>query len=31
LDTVLLADAPFAKDVCNDLTYKDYSKETQKK
>jgi hypothetical protein len=30
-DTVMLADAPFAKDVCNDLTYKDYSKETQKK
>jgi len=30
-DTVLLADAPFAKDLCNDLTYKDYSKETQKK
>src|SRR5881394_698460 len=29
-DTVMLADAPFAKEVCNDLTYKDYSKETQK-
>ena len=30
-DIVMLADAPFAKDLCNDLTYKDYSQETQKK
>ena len=30
-DIVLLADAPFAPDRCQDLTYKDYSKETQTK
>jgi Family of unknown function (DUF6152) len=30
-DVVVPADAPFAQDRCQDLTYKDYAKETQKK
>jgi hypothetical protein len=30
-DVVMPADAPFAEDRCQDLTYKDYSKEPQKK
>jgi len=27
---VLLADSAFAKNVCNDSTYKDYAKETHR-
>ena len=30
-DVVMPADAPYAADRCQDLTYKDYSKEPQKK
>jgi hypothetical protein len=30
-DVVVAADAPFARDRCQDLTYKDYAKETQTK
>jgi len=30
-DTVLPADAPYADDKCQDLTYRDYSQEAQKK
>ncbi|HVY66117.1 MAG TPA: DUF6152 family protein [Gammaproteobacteria bacterium] len=30
-DTVLPADAPFAADECKELTYRNYSQETQKK
>ncbi len=30
-DTVLPADAPYADDKCQDLTYRDYSREAQKK
>jgi hypothetical protein len=30
-DVVMPADAPYAADRCQDLTYKDYSKDPQKK